>query len=108
MSTLSCKTLLAVAALALGTTFARGQQPSPLVTQTADKSIAVLQSPSSTVKEKTDACRQLAVTGDAAAVPALVALLPDETLNHMARYALETIPDRAVDDALRGALDRLS
>lgn len=108
MSTLSFKTLLAVAALALGTTFVRGQQPSPLVTQTADKSIAVLQSPSSTVKEKTDACRQLAVTGGAAAVPALVALLPDETLNHMARYALETIPDRAVDDALRGALDTLS
>jgi len=108
MSTLSLKSILAVAALIGGSAFVTAQQPSPLVTQAAEKSVAVLQSPASTVKEKTDACRQLAVIGGPSALPALVALLPDEQLNHMARYALETIPDPAVDDALRGALDKLS
>jgi len=39
--------------------------------------------------------------------PALVALLPDEKLNLYARFALEAIPDPAVDDALREAAARL-
>ena len=37
----------------------------------------------------------------------LAALLGDEKLAHMARYALEPIPDPAVDDALRDALGKL-
>jgi HEAT repeat protein len=37
----------------------------------------------------------------------LAALLADEKLAHMARYALETIPHPSVDEALRAALDRL-
>ncbi len=69
------------------------QAPSPL---------AVLGSGAG-VKEKMDACRELARTGDAAAVPALAALLPDEQLSHMARYALEAIPDPAAGAALREA-----
>jgi len=55
-------------------------------------------------KEKADACRQLAVVGTRDAVAPLAALLGDEQLSHMARYALEPIPDPAVDDALRAAL----
>lgn len=83
-----------------------GQEPTPLLTQPADKLVAVLQSAASQ-KEKADACRQLAVIGTKDAVPALVALLGDEKLSHSARYALETIPDPAVDDALRDCLGKL-
>ena len=55
-------------------------------------------------KEKVDACRVLGRIGTTEAVPVLAALLGDEKLSHMARYGLEPIPDRAVDDALRDAL----
>jgi HEAT repeat protein len=68
--------------------------------------IAVLKS-DAPQKKKVDACRQLAVIGTKEAVPALAALLGDEKLSHMARYGLETIPDAAVDEALRGALGKL-
>ncbi len=42
------------------------------------------------------------------AVPALAALLPNEHLASWARIALEAIPDRAVDAALRDALTTLN
>ncbi|HPC62787.1 MAG TPA: hypothetical protein PKX23_19155, partial [Verrucomicrobiota bacterium] len=56
--------------------------------------IATLQS-DATQKEKADACRELARVGGREAVAPLAALLPDERLGHMARYALERIPDPA-------------
>ncbi len=68
-----------------------------------DALLAVLAS-QAPVKAKADACRQLGLIGTAKAVPALAALLGDEQLSHMARYALEPIPDKAVDAALRSAL----
>jgi HEAT repeat protein len=68
--------------------------------------IAVLKS-DAPLKEKDAACRELARIGTRDAVPALAALLGDEKLSHMARYALEPIPDPAVDAALRRALGRL-
>ncbi len=68
--------------------------------------IAVLKS-DATQKEKADACRELARVATKQSVPALAALLGDEKLSHMARYALETIPDPSVDDALRNALGKL-
>lgn len=49
-------------------------------------------------------CRQLSLIGSANAVPALAKLLPDKDLSHMARYALERIPDAAATAALRSAL----
>jgi len=70
------------------------------------KLIAVLMSEAS-VKEKADACRQLATVGTRDAVPALAALLADERLAHMARYGLEPIPDPSVDEAFRAALGQL-
>jgi HEAT repeat protein len=73
---------------------------------TVDQLIATLKSDAAH-KEKADACRQLAMVGTKDAVPVLAALLSDEKLAHMARYALEPIPDPAVDDALRAALGRL-
>jgi HEAT repeat protein len=80
--------------------------PTPLVTQSADKLIQVLQADASR-KEKADACRELAVVGDSKAVPVLVGLLANEELSHMARYALETIPGESVNQALRDELTKL-
>ena len=71
------------------------------------KLIAVLKSNDASRKDKADACRQLAVVGTKAAIPTLAALLSDEGLSHNARYALEPIPDPAVDVAFRNAMDTL-
>lgn len=70
------------------------------------KLIAVLRSDASH-KEKVDACRGLALIGTKQSIPTLAALLGDEILSHMARYALEPIPDPAVDAAFRDALGTL-
>ena len=84
-----------------GQTVAAAEQP------TAEQLIAVLQSTEASQADKVAACRQLATVGTKDAVPALAALLPDEKLSHMARYALEPIPDPTVDEALRQALGQL-
>ncbi len=65
--------------------------------------IAVLKSDAK-LEEKVAACRQLAVVGTKQAVPVLAPLLADEKLAHMARYALEPLPDPSVDAAFRDAL----
>ncbi|MCU0783770.1 MAG: HEAT repeat domain-containing protein [Verrucomicrobia bacterium] len=80
--------------------------PTPLLTQPADKLVAVLMSNGGR-KEKAAACRELAVIGTSKAVPVLAGLLADEELSHMVRYALETIPGASVDRALRDELQRL-
>ena len=68
--------------------------------------LAVLRS-DATLQEKSAACRQLARIATKEAVPTLAALLGDEKLSHMARYALEPIRDPSVDDALRDALGKV-
>lgn len=68
--------------------------------------IAILKS-DAPQQQKGEACIDLGRVGAKAAVAPLAALLGDEALAHMARYALETIPDPAVDDALRAALGQL-
>ncbi len=70
------------------------------------KLLAVLRSGASQEK-KAAACRELARVATKEAVPALTPLLGDEKLSHMARYALETIADPSVDDALRQAMGTL-
>jgi HEAT repeat protein len=70
------------------------------------KWLAVLRS-EATVQQKSAACRELARVGTKQAVPVLAALLGDEKLSHMARYALEPIRDPSVDEALRTALGKL-
>lgn len=67
------------------------------------KWIAVLKS-GAELKEKVDACRELSRVGTAEAIPALVQLLNDDKLSHSARYALESIPGKGPDRALRQAL----
>ena len=69
--------------------------------------LAVLRSDAS-VQEKSAACRQLAQVATKESVPTLAAMLGDEKLSHMARYALETIRDPSADAALRDALDSVA
>lgn len=69
--------------------------------------IAVLQSADASLHDKALACKQLAVVGDESAVPVLASLLGDERLSHYARFALEPIPGKAVDAALREALKKV-
>jgi hypothetical protein len=52
--------------------------------------------------------RKLAIIGTAESVSALAALLPDRSLSHMARYALERIPDAEAAKALRDSLSTTS
>ena len=49
-------------------------------------------------------CRKLRVVGTGESVAALAALLADEKTSHIARYALERIPDEKAAAALRAAL----
>jgi len=97
---------LVAALLLAGTVQLFGQTVPPATKEQEAKLIAVLTS-DAPQKEKVDACRQLAVIGTKDAVAPLAALLADEKLSHMARYALEPIPDPAVDEALRDALGKL-
>jgi HEAT repeat protein len=84
---------------------AAAEGPTPLLTRKPDQLLAVLKSDAE-YKAKADACRELAVVGTKDAVPTLLGLLADEKLHHMARYALETMADPAIDPALREALGR--
>jgi HEAT repeat protein len=52
-------------------------------------------------------CRVLRVIGTAQSVPTLAALLPDNDLSHMSRYALEDIPAAEAAQALRDALPKV-
>ncbi|MBI4558181.1 MAG: HEAT repeat domain-containing protein, partial [Candidatus Hydrogenedentes bacterium] len=55
-------------------------------------------------QEKQAACRGLRIKGTPTSIPALAALLTDEKLSHMARYALEPMPYPEAGHALRDAL----
>jgi HEAT repeat protein len=83
----------------------------PLRAETADevraKALAVLRS-EAPLEQKWAACRDLVRVGDKDCVPVLAGMLADEKLSHYARYALEPIPDKSVDEALRTALDKLN
>jgi HEAT repeat protein len=96
---------LAVLLLAGGAT-SSGQDGKPPAKTQESELLAVLKS-SSSEKEKADVCLELARIGTKDSVAPLAALLGDEKLAHMARYALEPIPDPAVDDALRDAVGKL-
>ncbi len=52
-------------------------------------------------------CRKLRVVGTAQSVGTLAALLPAEGTSHIARYALERIPDEKAVAALRDALPKV-
>lgn len=75
--------------------------------QDESKLIAVVKSSEASRKDKIDACRQLAIIGGKDSIAPLAAMLGDEELSHMARYALEPNRDPAVDQALRDALGKV-
>lgn len=72
----------------------------------AARCAAVLQS-GAPYGAKDFACRQLAFMGTREQVPVLAALLTDEKLSTMARFALESIPDPAAADALLASLGKV-
>ena len=74
----------------------------------AERLVAVLEDAGATAGAKRFACRQLRLVGSDESVPVLGRLLADETLAHMARFALEAIPGKAADQALVSALDDLN
>jgi HEAT repeat protein len=98
--------IVVVALLLAGSVQSFGQTVPPSTPEQVNKLIAVIKS-DAPQKEKVDACRQLSVIGTKDAVAPLAALLGDEKLSHMARYALEPNPDPSVDEALRDALGTL-
>lgn len=73
----------------------------------AARLVAILRDSGASVYARAKACQRLAVVGDRSAVAALEPLLADPQLSVYARFALEPIPDPAVDDALRGALAKV-
>lgn len=54
------------------------------------------------------ACKKLGRIGSEAAIPELVKMLANEKLNFIARYALEPMPSKKVDDVLRKAVAELN
>jgi len=72
-----------------------------------DRLIATLQVPGATYAGKQFVCRMLRRVGSARCVPALAALLADERLAHMARFALQQMPEPEAGAALRAALGKV-
>jgi len=69
--------------------------------------LQALANPAITNVGRTFVCRQLALIGSSACIPAVVALLRDPKTVDAARYALDGIDDPAVDAAYRASLDVL-
>lgn len=70
----------------------------------AQELCALLGSPVATHDAKQFVCRQLVLVGGEENVPAIAPLLGDPKTADMARYALQPIPGKAVDEALLAAL----
>jgi HEAT repeat protein len=79
----------------------------PVSPETMDQLVSVLKAPDSTREQKSHALRKLSVVGTPEIVPVVAALLGDPELSHMARFALEPIPDPSVDRAFRDALGKV-
>jgi HEAT repeat protein len=52
-------------------------------------------------------CRRLRIVGTRQSIEALTALLPAENTSHIARYALERIPDEKAVDVMRDSLPKV-
>jgi len=100
------RSILVITLLFAGAVQVLAQTIPPATKELENKLIAVLNS-DATRQEKSDALRQLGVVGTKDVIPVVAALLGDEELSHMARYALQPNPDPAVDRAFRDALGKL-
>jgi HEAT repeat protein len=94
------------AALAAVEAEIRGATPEEL-RAIEERLLATLRSPAATVECKDWVCRQLRMAGSDRAVPSLVSLLSDPDLHTPARLALQSLPGREVDAALRRSLTDL-
>ncbi len=92
-------------AVGIGVLLTLAVQAAPL--QTEAEALAALQS-AGTAADKEAACRRLKEVGSAKAVPALKALLADESLAQWAVDALQTLPAREAGEALLKALPETS
>jgi HEAT repeat protein len=97
-------TIILAAAITTSLVVPCGAQTVPAASE-LDRLIDVLKSDAD-YQAKATACRQLSYIGTEKVVAPLAALLCDEKLSHMACYALEPMPYKAVDDALLTALDQ--
>src|SRR5579864_5775455 len=70
--------------------------------------IKVLQSPTASLADKSDACARLKHIGTSHSIRALSVLLTNNDLSMSARYALESMPDNAAGRALLKALPKTS
>ena len=111
MRKLNCSHLLALlfAVVLTGSLFAEvdNAKKQEIIDATSDAVlIQAIQAPgddADAIFMKMLACKRLAVIGTPQAVPALEAMLPNEKLNHAARYALEEMPcPEAAQALLRG------
>ncbi len=66
--------------------------------------LALLQSGKASCEAALFACKQLSAIGGRASIPVLSAMLLEPNRSHMARFALERIPDSRALEALRRAL----
>jgi hypothetical protein len=86
----------------------RKSHGSPEERSKVEKSLLEVLKSDATLAGKQFVCRELSIIGAEQSVPTLGAMLADEKLSDMARYALERIPGAAVDEALRSALAKTS
>ncbi len=107
MIRLNCLLLAAVVLLAAGNS-AFGQGAKTVLELDKAQLVALLGKPDAPTFEKAKACQRLAVIGTEDSIPALAALLSDDTLNVYARTALENIPSAKAGQALRDAAGKLT
>ncbi|MCI0698987.1 ThuA domain-containing protein [candidate division KSB1 bacterium] len=79
---------------------------SPKLQQQNEKRLLQILSSNATLAGKQFICERLSRIGSKESVPALAKMLQDSTTSDMARFALERIPDPAVDKALRKTLSQ--
>jgi HEAT repeat protein len=81
-------------------------QGSPAETRAIEQKFIAFLKSDATPGGKDFICKQLSVMGSAASVPVLTDVMADPKTAELGRYALERIPDPAVDRALRETLAR--
>ena len=79
----------------------------PAQRKDAEKRLLAILGSDATTDAKDFVCRELSLIGSAESVGPLAKLLPDAALSHIARFALERIPDPAASQALRDALGKV-
>ena len=98
---------LAAFLLLAGSPALRAAAPAPAAANEKQQKLIALIESSAPKGERAVACKQLAIYGNDAAVPALADLLCDKDLSSWSRIALEAIPGPAAEAALRAAVPKL-